>query len=88
MTSLTDVLGLAAGILTTVSFVPQVWRIWKTKSANDISWGMFIIFALGNVMWFIYGLSLSALPILASSGVTLLLACAILVMKYQYAKAQ
>jgi MtN3 and saliva related transmembrane protein len=86
MTPLQDTLGLIAGTLTTISFIPQVWRIWQTKSANDISWGMFIIFAIGNMMWFAYGWSLSAVPILVSSGVTLALACAILVMKYQYGK--
>ncbi len=84
MTPLQDALGLMAGTLTTVSFVPQVWRIWKTKSARDISWGMFIIFALGNVLWFGYGVTLNAMPILVSSGVTLALAVIIMLMKWKY----
>jgi MtN3 and saliva related transmembrane protein len=84
MTPLQDALGLIAGTLTTIAFVPQVLRIYQTKSANDISWGMFIIFALGNLMWFAYGASLGALPILVSSGVTLALALVIMAMKWKY----
>jgi MtN3 and saliva related transmembrane protein len=84
MTPLQDMLGLIAGTLTTISFVPQVWRIWSTRSAKDISWGMFIIFALGNIMWFSYGWSMMAMPILISLGVTLMLAVAIMVMKWKF----
>jgi MtN3 and saliva related transmembrane protein len=84
VTPFQDMLGLIAGTLTTISFVPQVWRIWTTRSANDISWGMFIIFALGNIMWFSYGWTMMAMPILISSGVTLVLAVAIMVMKWKF----
>ncbi len=84
MTPFQDTLGLIAGTLTTISFVPQVWRIWTTRSANDISWGMFIIFALGNIMWFSYGWTMMAMPILISSGVTLVLAVAIMAMKWKF----
>ncbi len=84
MTPLQDTLGLIAGTLTTIAFVPQVWRIWTTKSATDISWGMFIIFAAGNFMWFVYGWTLGAMPILVSSGVTLVLAVIIMVLKWRF----
>ena len=42
-----DVVGLAAGVLTTVAFVPQVVRIVRTRSAYDISWWLFGILAAG-----------------------------------------
>jgi MtN3 and saliva related transmembrane protein len=86
MTTHQDTLGLIAGTLTTVSLIPQVWRIWQTQSAEDMSWLMFSIFALGNLMWFVYGLSLEATPILISSGVTLVLALVILVLKWRFSK--
>ncbi len=84
MTPAQDALGLIAGSLTTISFVPQVWRMWATRSAKDISWAMMIIFSLGNVMWFSYGWSFMAMPILISSGVTLVLALAMIVMKWKF----
>jgi len=46
-----DWIGLAAGTLTTLSFIPQVVRIVRTRSADDISWGMFAVFASGTTLW-------------------------------------
>ncbi len=48
-------LGLLAGTLTTISFVPQVWQTWKTRSTKDLSLGMLLIFTLGIALWLIYG---------------------------------
>jgi MtN3 and saliva related transmembrane protein len=55
-----DYLGLAAGALTTISFLPQVIKTWKSKSAKDLSFGMFGIFSLGVLLWLIYGITLTA----------------------------
>jgi MtN3 and saliva related transmembrane protein len=45
-----DLLGLFAGTLTTVAFVPQVIKTWQSKSANDVSLGMFLLFSLGLIL--------------------------------------
>ena len=82
--TLLDLLGLSAGSLTTLSFVPQVIKIWRSKSADDISTGMFAIFSAGLVMWLIYGLYLQSLPIIVSNIVTLVLTIIILILKYRY----
>jgi MtN3 and saliva related transmembrane protein len=82
--TLLDLLGLSAGSLTTISFVPQVIKTWRSKSADDISTGMFAIFSLGLIMWLIYGLYLQSLPIIISNIVTLLLTLIILVLKFRY----
>ena len=82
--TLLDLLGLSAGSLTTLSFVPQVIRTWRSKSADDISTGMFVIFSIGLVMWLIYGLYLQSLPIIVSNIVTLALTVVILILKYRY----
>jgi MtN3 and saliva related transmembrane protein len=81
-----DALGLAAGALTTIAFVPQVVRIVKTRSAHDISWGMFSLFSLGIALWLWYGIRLAALPLIASNVVTLVLALAILFLKWRYGR--
>ncbi len=55
-------LGLIAGTLTTISFVPQVWHTWKSRSAKDLSLGMLSIFTLGIALWLAYGLWMQAPP--------------------------
>lgn len=79
-----DLIGAAAGALTTVAFIPQVWRIWKTRSARNLSLSMYLIFTCGVALWFVYGLELGAWPIIACNGLTLLLAGTVLVMKLRF----
>ncbi|HET9112622.1 MAG TPA: SemiSWEET transporter [Burkholderiales bacterium] len=81
-----DWLGLLAGSLTTISFVPQVIRIWRTKKADDISTSMFVIFMAGVALWLGYGILLKAWPVIAANAITLALAMVILVLKYRYRK--
>jgi MtN3 and saliva related transmembrane protein len=50
---LTLAIGLAAGFLTTISFVPQITRIWKTRSAEDVSKKMFLAIAFGVFLWLV-----------------------------------
>lgn len=81
-----DWLGLAAGTLTTISFIPQVVRIWRTKHADDISTSMFVIFIIGIALWLTYGLYLNAMPVIIANAVTLVLASIILILKFRYQK--
>ena len=77
-------LGLLAGTLTTISFLPQVIKTWKSKSVEDISLGMFLTFCSGVFLWIIYGLCIRDLPVLATNLVTLIFASTILVFKLRY----
>lgn len=74
-------LGLLAGVLTTISFVPQVIKTWKTKSAKDLSLGMYSIFCLGVLLWLIYGFAVSDIPVIAANMVTLIFALTLLYFK-------
>jgi MtN3 and saliva related transmembrane protein len=80
----TTVLGLVAGFLTTVAFVPQVTKIWKTKSAKDVSLPTFAAFAAGVLLWMIYGFIKQEPPIILWNAVTLVLAGAIVAMKLKF----
>jgi MtN3 and saliva related transmembrane protein len=82
--SLTLFLGYFAGFLTTVSLVPQVIKIWTTKSADDFSLMMLLIWYTGISSWLVYGVLLNAVPIILWNVSTLLLAIAILVMKLKF----
>jgi MtN3 and saliva related transmembrane protein len=81
---ITDILGMTAGGLTTVSFLPQVIKTWKSKSAADISSGMFVLFSSGVFLWLLYGLAIGASPIIIANAVTLALALLILILKLHY----
>ena len=74
-------IGMLAAILTTVAFVPQVIKTWRTRSTADISLGMFSILVAGVTAWLIYGLLIADVPLVLANGVTLLLAGTILFFK-------
>lgn len=81
-------LGLLAATLTTVAFLPQVIKNWKTRSAGDLSFGTFGLFTAGLVLWLSYGLLIGNLPIIVSNTVTLLLNAVNLVQMVKYRKRQ
>ena len=77
-----DILGLIAGSLTTIAFVPQLLKVWRSKSAKDISYVMFILFVIGIVLWEIYGWGIHSLPVILFNVITFLLGMAILILKF------
>jgi MtN3 and saliva related transmembrane protein len=81
---LTTILGLAAGTLTTVAFLPQVFKTWRSKSAKDVSFSMLITFSVGVFLWLLYGIALQALPIILANGTTLFFNIVILFLKVKY----
>jgi len=76
--------GYFAGFLTTLAFVPQVLKTWKSKSASDLSLGMFSVFSLGVLCWLIYGIFLAKTPMIFWNAITLILALALLIMKMKF----
>jgi MtN3 and saliva related transmembrane protein len=76
--------GLAAGALTTLSFVPQLLQTLRTRSAGDVAYGMLMIFITGVTLWLIYGLMLRSLPIILANIATLVLTLTILALKVRY----
>jgi MtN3 and saliva related transmembrane protein len=81
---LTTVTGLSAGFLTTFAFIPQVTKIWKTRSAKDVSLPTFAAFTVGVGLWLAYGVLKQEPPIIVWNAVTLVLAGAILWMKLKF----
>ena len=81
---LSDWVGYAAATLTTASFVPQALHTFRTKDVRGISLAMYSAFVMGILLWLVYGLLLSAWPIVIANAVTLALAAAILAMKLKY----
>lgn len=80
----TTMVGFFAGFLTTISFLPQVVKTWKTRSASDLSLGMFSVFSVGVLFWLVYGFLMQEPPMIIWNSVTLILVLAILVMKLKF----
>ncbi len=77
-------LGLTAGALTTLAYLPQVVKTWKSKSTKDISTGMFVALCLGLLMWIFYGFSISSMPVIVANIVSLVLVFIVLALKIKY----
>jgi MtN3 and saliva related transmembrane protein len=78
------IVGYVAGALTTLSFVPQVIKAWKMRETRDLSLAMLVLFALGVLLWTLYGLSLNSLPIIIANMVTFILILVLLFLKFRY----
>jgi MtN3 and saliva related transmembrane protein len=81
---ITEVFGYAAAACTTLAFAPQAVRVWRTRSAGDISLSMYVIFICGIVMWAVYGLRIHSMPVIVANSATLLLAGSVLVAKFRF----
>jgi MtN3 and saliva related transmembrane protein len=77
-----ELLGFSAGALSTISFLPQLIKIWRFRSVKDISTGMYVIYAISVILWLIYGIIIKSEPLILAEILTLVLVSAILTMKY------
>jgi MtN3 and saliva related transmembrane protein len=81
---ITESIGSSAGFCTTLSMVPQLLSIWRSKSARDVSQGMFLVFGLGVILWLLYGIGINSIPVIVANSATLALVVAILTLKAHY----
>ena len=81
---LPDWIGYAAAFCTTTAYVPQVLRVWRTRSTRDISLRMFLVLVTGLSLWLTYGITKGEPPIVIANSVTLTLAGTILFFKLRY----
>lgn len=81
-----ETLGFIAAICTTLSFLPQVLKVLKTRDTKALSLSMYVVFVFGVSLWLVYGILKSDLPITVANSFTLLFACIILFVKVQNRK--
>jgi MtN3 and saliva related transmembrane protein len=82
----TDIPGYSAGFITSLTFLPQVIKTWKDKSARDISLMMFIIAATNEVMWIGYGALLNPVNwvIISTNSIVLMMSLIMILFKLRY----
>lgn len=78
---MSEIVGFIAAFCTTIAFLPQAIRTFRTKNTDGISLSMYSIFVLGVIMWLVYGILLNDIPLIIANSVTLALSASILVMK-------
>ena len=80
----TDVLGFIAGAFITLAFIPQVWRLYKLKSAREISLPFSILFLVGGICWLLWGIERHLVPVIMWNAISLVLVGAMLFAKLKY----
>ena len=78
------IIGLLAATCTTLSFLPQVIKIVKTKKTSDISLLMYVVLTTGILLWVMYGLLTIDLPIILANSITFILALIVLILKIKH----
>jgi MtN3 and saliva related transmembrane protein len=81
---LNEAIGFLAAACTTFAFVPQVVRLWRTRSADDISLAMYVIIVAGVALWIVYGVRIRSAPLVAANTVSLGLSGAVLAGKLRF----
>lgn len=84
MNAYATTIGFMAATLTTIAFIPQVIKVLHTRSARDVSVGMYALFTTGVALWLGYGILIVSWPVIAANSITLVLAGAVLVMKIRF----
>jgi len=76
-----EIIGFIAAILTTSAYVPQAYKIWKTKNAKSVSLSMYLVMCSGISLWLVYGIHFKSASLIAANTITLLIILIILYFK-------
>jgi len=81
-----ELLGFIGGALTTMGFIPQVWRLFRLRSAHEISLPFTILFIVGIGFWLSYGISKGLPSVIIWNAITFALGWAMLYAKLRYGR--
>lgn len=80
----TDIVGYVASVVGTMLMLPQVWKAWKTKRVEDLSFGMVVLYFFNCLLWLFYGLLLAARPLVLANGIALIISIVQMILKLKY----
>lgn len=81
-----EILGLIAGTLSCITFVPQIFKTWKSKSVKDISVSSFLIVVSSTIVWIFYGILINSISVLLTNIVVFFTAIIMLWMKWKFSE--
>lgn len=84
MSNIAPVIGTIAGFVSAITFLPQVIKIWKTKSAKDLSSITLLLLFLNVSLWLVYGILVADYPIMGTNGIVLSMIIAMIYFKWKY----
>lgn len=79
-----EVSGLAGAFLSSVTFIPQVYKTWQTKRAGDLSMTMMLIVFVSTIIWLVYGIALSLMPVIICNGIICVLSALLIYFKLTF----
>lgn len=82
MTIETDIFGYLGGLILSINSLPQIYKIWKTKSTNDLSYTTFFIALIGYVFYIIYGTLIKSIPIITGISFSFVCTLSMICLKY------
>ena len=81
-----EVMGLTGSVLSSITFIPQVYQTWKTKSVGDLNLVMMFIVFLSTVIWLVYGIGKSLRPVIIANGIICFLSILLIYFKLRFSK--
>jgi len=84
MINIYEIIGLIAAVLTTSSFIPQVYKAWKSKNTKSLSLSMYLAFFVGVILWLVYAFHINSFSMIVANIVTAFLALLLIILKLKY----
>lgn len=81
-----DLIGYLGSFLTSITFIPQVYKTWKTKSVGDLSLTMMLIVVTSCIVWLVYAIALMLWPVIIANGIIGMLSLMLIYFKWAYGK--
>lgn len=81
-----DIVGHIGSALSSITFMPQVYRAWKTKSVGDLSLSTIVIVFISTLIWLVYGFGKGLLPVIICNGIICLLSLVLIYFKFTFRK--
>jgi MtN3 and saliva related transmembrane protein len=79
-----QIAGHVGAFLSSITFIPQVYKVWKTKSVQDLSLAMMLIVASSTLIWLVYGIALMLWPVILANGFIFFLSLLLIYFKFAY----
>jgi len=81
-----EVAGHTGAFLSSITFIPQVYKVWKSKSVGDLSLAMMLIVFASTLVWLVYGVSLNLWPVIVCNSIIAILSLLLIYFKFSFKK--
>lgn len=78
------IIGFLAAAISTATFLPQLYKVWRRKSADSLSFSMLLMYNISSLCWLTYGILIKSLPVILCNSITLLIGFVLIWLKYFY----